>query len=201
MRRLKTFLFLLVFFIICQNESPAQHNVVYKLRDVKTVYLDEDSFKFSSSSCMKSYGNLSVVCSKHWESRAAFLVALKRWLGKYNFVLTADKQSADAVLQGDLSIDDDYSTEMFNERERKRKKDAKNGKKDEYESPSMFPNGMLPGEPVWTVRGWLINQNGNKLWTSPFTEPPGSITYTGKPSKIEGKRLANKLRYDFKKSK
>ena len=197
MRKLKAFLFLTVFFVICQNVSLAQNNVIYKLRDVKTIYLDEDSFKFSSSSCMQTYGKLNVVCSKHWANRAAFLVALKRWLGKYNFVVTADKQNSDAILQGNLSIDDDYSTQEFNERMRKRKKGDKN---DPNESPSMFPSGVLPGEAVWTVNGWLLNQDGDKLWTSPFQDPP-VFSVSGKPSKVEGKRLAKKLQYDFKKSK
>jgi hypothetical protein len=72
-------LFLLaIFFSLSQSSAQGQSNVV-KLRDVKTIYLDEGSFNFVTSSCMNTFGNLKVVCAKHINNRKEFLVALKRW--------------------------------------------------------------------------------------------------------------------------
>ena len=198
MRNLKILFFLIVFFVVCHNESAAQNKNVDQLRDVKTVYLDETSFNFSFSSCQKNYGNLKVVCAKHLSERLEFLIHLKRWLGKYNFVLTADQSGADAVLQGDLSIDDNANARDFEERRRNRKKDDKNNP---HESPSIFsPNG-LPGESVWSVRGWLINRNGEKLWESTAGNSPAISYKSGSQSKIEGKKLARNLQFGFEKSK
>jgi hypothetical protein len=199
MRKLKTLLCLFVLFVIYQNESPAQTNVAGRLRDVKTIYVDETSFGFISSSCMKYYGNVKVVCSKHLTNRIEFLLALKRWMGKYNFVLAPDKASADAVLQGDLAIDDDYATREHLEIMRDR--DKKGGKTDPNKSPSIFAPNALPGESVWTVNGWLVNSNGDKLWTSPVGDSPGISYMSGNKSKIEAKKLARKLQYAFEKSK
>jgi recombinational DNA repair ATPase RecF len=67
---------------------------------------------------MKVYGNLKVVCEKHSKNRTEFLTHLKRWVKKYEFNVVSEKKNADAILQGDLSIDDNYTTRVYRERER-----------------------------------------------------------------------------------
>ena len=188
--------FLLVFFVFSSNNTPAQSSssIINRLQDVKTVYLDEDSFKFVFSSCSKTYGNLKVVCTEHWEQRKEFLSALSNWLGKYNFLLIGDKQKADAILQGDLSIDDlgyrNYKSAGINKTYEKGTKNRKNDDREVDEK-----------KPRWEARGWLVNQNGEKLWESDGMNFPKPSFGWSKPSKIEAKKLARELQYDFEKSR
>lgn len=192
MRKSAILLFLSAFFALCQTNVSAQLNIV-RFKDIRTVYLDEKSFNFKSSSCMKTYGKLKVVCAKHWNERTEFLVALKEWIKKYKFTLVSEKDDADAILQGELSIDDDYGTKEYNERTKNRKKGKKN------DSPSLFGE-YLPGEPRWIVESWLVNQNGDKLWIKGDWFPEPNHGWSS-PAKIQAKRLAREIQYDFEKSK
>lgn len=190
------FLFLLTILFSFYDSPVFAQNKVTKLHDVKTIYVDEALFNFKSSSCMKSYGKLKVVCTKHLDNRKEFLAALKIWLEKYKFTLVSDKDDADAILQGDLSIDDDYSMREYNENRRNREK----GKKDNNDSPSIFNPNYLPGEPIWEVNSWLVNQNGDKLWIKGGWFPEPSFGWSS-PAKIQAKKLAREIQYDFEKSK
>jgi hypothetical protein len=193
MRKLITLSLLFVFFIISQNNALAQSNVVNRLRDVKTVYLDESSFRLKFSSCGKIFGGILLPCSKHSVQRQEFLAALNRWLEKYDFTLTTDKQKADAILQGELSIDDygyrNYKSAGIN------KTYGKNTKNRKGESQQIKEN-----KPQWQVVGWLINQSGDKLWTKGGWYPEPGYGWS-ELSKIEAKKLARELQYDFEKSK
>jgi hypothetical protein len=189
------FILLLTIVAFCQSSVFAQSTIT-KLRDVKTIYVDEKSFNFKSSSCMKIYGNQKVVCTKHLDNRKEFLATLKVWVEKYKFTLVSKKDDADAILQGDLSIDDNFTTREHDERTRNREK----GKKDNNDSPSLFNPDYLPGEPLWNVDSWLVNQNGDKLWTKGGWFPAPSYGWSS-PAKIQAKKLAREIQYDFEKSK
>jgi hypothetical protein len=193
MRKLVILLLLSAFLALSQSNVSAQLNVV-RFKDVRTVYLDEKSFNFESSSCMKTYGNLKVVCTKHLNNRTEFLIALKSWLEKYKFTLVSEKEDADAILQGTLAIDDNYGTREYNERTKNRQKGNK-----QADSPSLFGE-HLPGEPLWIVNSWLVNQNGDKLWIKGGWFPEPSYGWSS-PAKIQAKKLARELQYDFEKSK
>jgi hypothetical protein len=157
--------------------------------------VDEESFDFVSSSCMKTYGTQKIVCDKHLKNRAEFLAELKKWIEKYKFNLVSEKDDADAVLQGNLSIDDEYWRRANRERDKNRAK----GKTSD-DSPSIFADGRLPGEPYWTINSWLVNQNGDKLWTKGGWFPEPSYGWSS-PAKIEAKKLVREIQYDFEKSK
>jgi hypothetical protein len=84
---------------------------------------------------------------------------------------------------------------VYIEKEReKRKKDDKN------DSASISDEHYLPGEPYWEVNSWLINQDGNRLWTKGDWYPEPSFGPSS-PAKVQAKKLAKEIQYDFKKSK
>jgi hypothetical protein len=194
MRRISRLFFLMILLTVCQIAIFAQSNLT-RLRDVKSIYVDEKSFNFVSSSCMKTYGTQKIVCDKHLKNRAEFLAELKKWIEKYKFNLVSEKDDADAVLQGNLSIDDEYWRQANRERNKNRAKGKANN-----DSPSIFADGHLPGEPYWTINSWLVNQNGDKLWTKGDWFPEPSYGWSS-PAKIEAKKLAREIQYDFEKSK
>lgn len=145
---------------------------------------------------MKTYGTQKIVCSNHLKKRTEFLTELKKWVEKYKFTLTTEKDDADAVLQGELSIDDDYWTRENRNKAKNRPPD----KGDDRASPSIFVDGHMPGEPLWTINSWLVNQNGDKLWTKGDWFPEPSYGWSSH-AKIEAKKLAREIQYDFEKSK
>jgi hypothetical protein len=125
-------------------------------------------------------------CAKHAFERDRFLAAFKRWLIKSGFTLAETKESAEGIVQGTLSIYESAHPLV----EFRREKENRIGKKDddcEVEEA---------GGPQWNVDAWLVNQNGRRLWKLGFDYP--SISYAGGPAKIEGKKLAKALEYDFK---
>lgn len=179
-------MFLSALFFICQNPVSAQSDAVYRLRDVKTIFVDEDSFKITFSSCGREIGSVFVPCEKDNLERQKFLEDLRRWLGKYDFALTSEREKADAVLRGEIYIDDDtFRKKAEYDREQKKK------------HPHLG-HGFY--EPKWSVTAWLENQNGSRLWRNTGYAPQVSYKPSGL-AKIEAKKLARHLQYNFKKSK
>lgn len=192
MRKSVVFLFLFVFFAVFHNSVSAQFTVV-RFKDIRSIYLDEKSFNFSSSSCMKTYGKLKVVCAKHLKEREKFLATLKEWLVKYKMILVTEKDEADGILQGTLSIDDNAGTMVNRDRDKERKKGTS---KDD--SPSLFGD-LLPGEAGWNVNSWIVNQDGDKLWMKGDWFPEPGYWWSS-PAQVQGKRLAKEIQYDFEKA-
>jgi hypothetical protein len=171
---------ILVLCFLCAG-AAAQNQVPQRLADVKSVYVDERSFTFWFSSCGSKAGGMLLVCPEHNRKRAQFLIALKRWVGKSGFALAPDRDDADAILQGTLSIADRPPTDIPypDKLDRDRK------------------SRSLP-EPQWSVRAWAVNRNGTEIWKLGYEYPAISYGVSGRP-KIEGKRLAKALEYDRRK--
>jgi len=188
MKKLFSLVFLLLFFVFCETNIAAQIRPTNRLAEVRTVFVDDESFKVSWSSCGRRIGGMFVPCEKDNREREAFLDSLKRWLVKYGFTLALEREKADAVLQGDLLIEDDLEQKRADlERLNRKKKD------NEYQSTYV--------EPSWSVRAWLVNDYGERFWRSDVgIFPPVSYKPSG-IAKIEGKKLARKLQYDHKKAK
>src|SRR4030095_16570814 len=103
------------------------------------------------------------------------------------FTVVEDREGAEGIVQGTLSIDE------TNWRDEERRRNASRiGKKDD----DCDTDGPSSNEPRWSVDAWLINQNGRRLWKLGGGYP--MISYAGGPAKIEGKKLAKALEYDFK---
>lgn len=182
---LKTAFLLILFAAICllAGKSPAQTVVPVRLADVRSVYLDERSFNFTFSSCGTSAGGMVLPCPKHSIERLQFLDALKRWLEKSGFTLAADKDGAEGILQGTISIDDNFRRDDSTDRDKKHRR-----------------TGTKTREPEWWITAWVINQDGLRIWTLAADYPGISYKPSEKP-KIEGKRIAKALEHDFKKKR
>lgn len=171
--RLSVFLAL---FLVCGGLSGAQTIVPVRLKDVRTIYVDDKSFKFAFSSCGTQAGNLILPCPQHGTERLKFLDALKRWLSKSGFTIVDNRSEAEGIVQGRLSIDEI-------------------GWPDELKRQEKHPT-YNPYEPQWNVEAWLVNQDGRRLWTKEGVYP--DISYTGGQAKVEGKKLAKAIEYDAK---
>jgi hypothetical protein len=128
-------------------------------------------------------------CPKHADERVKFLDAFKRWLIKSGFTLTETREGAEGIVQGTLSIDETHWQE--DPRSLGRDNAGKKKKDDDCDTESFATNG-----PKWSLDAWLVNQDGRRLWRLGGGYP--SISYAGGPAKIEGKKLAKALEYDFK---
>ncbi|MEP6847547.1 MAG: hypothetical protein ABI999_01735 [Acidobacteriota bacterium] len=166
--------------------------VLVHLADVKTVYVDDSSFKITSSSCGTYAGGYYLPCPEHSLQRVKFLVALKRWLGKTGLTVVDHKEDAEAILDGTLSIDDDMfrrdrspHPHQDRDRDKRQSNDKHSG---EYRS-TVF-------EPIWSVTAWATNQKGRRIWDLGAGYP--GISYAGEQPKIEGKKLAKAIQYDIK---
>lgn len=155
---------------------------VMRLVNVENVYVDEGSFRFTFSSCGTYAGGMLLPCAKHAVEREEFLIVLKRWLGKCGFTVVADKRDADATVQGTLAIDDNAHRPAINSKDRKANEHYHN-----Y-------------EPQWTVESWMINSADNRIWQRRHDYPDISYKSNGQ-AKIEGKKLAKAIEYDFKKGR
>jgi hypothetical protein len=171
--------------LFCSIQMQAQTRPpVVRFKDVRTVFVDETSFKIVSSSCGTTVGGMLLPCAKHSDERLEFLVVLKRWLGKSGFTVVDNRDDADGILQGDISMNDWANAPAINDPDYKKKRD------------------MSPlDKAAWYLNTWIANQNGYRLWTIRRDYYPDiSYSAAGK-AKIEGKKLAMAIRYDFKKAK
>lgn len=179
MRRMA--LSILVLSFLCIG-AAAQNRVPLRLADVKSVYVDERSFMFEFSSCGTQAGGMLLVCNKHADERRKFLAALNRWLEKSGFTLAGDKDSAEGVLQGKLSIDDNPPDNS------------------PYSDKGKRPRSRPARVAEWNVRAWMVNPNGTEIWKLGYEYPDISYGISGL-AKVEGKRLAKALEYDFSKKR
>ncbi|MEP7077063.1 MAG: hypothetical protein ABI878_14755 [Acidobacteriota bacterium] len=189
--------FLSVFTLLSVGTN-AQTRVLVHLSDVNTIYVDDNAFKIVWSPCTQTVGTLRLSCAKDIAKRVDFLAALKRWLGKSGFTVVDNKDGAEAILDGTLGIyDQDYSLRDTFPRpgRRHRDKDGDKGKdKDAHRYPHI--DHQRSYQLRWEVKAWLVNQKDRRIWNLGPVYP--DISYAGKQPKIEGKRLAKSLLYDFK---
>lgn len=175
-------MFVMGFFAAGESVAQTPFTVI-RLADVRTVYVDENSFRFTFSSCGTKVGGMMLPCPKHAVEREEFLIVLKRWLGKGGFTLVDDKKDADGLVQGDLFIDDFGPVIKGHDHDEKDKKKAKQHPKYQTE---------------WVVNAWIVNQDGDRIWTKGSGYPEVSYGWSSK-AKIEGKTLAKAIEYDYKK--
>lgn len=107
------------------------------------------------------------------------------------------KDDAEGILQGTLSIDDHMNRNgTYGPDLSRRGKEGRDPDKlptlDEV--PSEYRQALF--EPHWNVGAWITNQSGRKIWTLGSWYP--GISYSGEKPKIEGKKLAKAVQYDFK---
>lgn len=172
----KVLLLVLSVYLFSVVPASAQTIVPVRLKDVRTFYVDDKSFKFAFSSCGTQVGNLILPCPGHASERVKFLAALKRWLVKSGFTVVDSRADAEGIVQGSLSIDETGWPEEIKKQE---KHQAYN-----------------PYDPQWNVEAWLLNQDGRRLWTKYGVYP--EISYIGGKAKVEGKKLAKAIEYDIK---
>ena len=183
----KSAFFSLIFIIFAAAAVLFQTGTsVYWLKDVKTVFVDESSFRIVSSSCGTRVGGMLLPCAKHSQDRIEFLVVLKRWLGKSGFKTVDSATEADAILRGDLSMNDYAHAPSINDPEYRKKRDI---------SP------LDAAE--WYINAWLENRDGHRIWEIRRGEYayPGIFYTATSMAKIEGKKLAKAIRHDRKKGR
>lgn len=175
---MKTCLILLLLFAFFAAGSVAQTVApVTRLANVKTVYVDEASFRFAFSSCGTSAGGMILPCPKHARERLEFLNSLKEWTAKSGFTLVDDETIADGVVRGELSIDD--RAEIVTD--------------DHTLRTSKY-------QIEWVVKAWIVNNAGKRIWLRGAGYPSVSHGWSSK-AKIEGKKLAKAIQFDFKKGR
>lgn len=177
----KTSLLALSFFLFFACFGTfAQSGARLRLADLKSLYLDEGSFRFRFSSCGHEVAGMILPCPEHASERFAFLTVLKRWLIKSGFIVVDNEKDADGILRGTLSIDENFDSEK-----RHRKHHDTNEPEYRY-------------GPVWNVQAWLTDQSGRRFWTLGLYP---SISYSGGLAKFHGKSVAKALEHDRKHSK
>ncbi len=184
MKKLRLLTVLFALFAVCETWAQTSFTVV-RLADVRSVYLDESSFRFTFSSCGTRAGGMMLPCAEHAVERSEFLAVLKRWLGKCGFNVVEDREQADGIVQGDLWIDDlAKRPSVF------ASKDPKNA-----DRHAVY-------EPEWIVNAWMLNQDGERLWKLAGSGSYPGISYKASGlAKIEGKKLAKALEHDFKRAR
>ena len=178
-------------FLVGISSTQAQTIVPARLKDIRTVYVDDGAFRFLFSSCATRVGNVVLPCPKHVSEQVKFLDAFKRWLIKSGFTLTETREGADGIIEGTLSIDESDWREQRRRDGLDERGRVKKGKDDDCETDE-----YRRVDPRWSVDAWLVNQNGRRLWKLGSEYP--MISYAGGLAKIEGKKLAKALEYDFK---
>lgn len=154
------------------------------LADVKTVFVDETSFEIIRSSCERTYGGTRIVCQKHLDEREEFLTVVKRWLVKSGFAVNVARDEADAILQGELRMNDLAGMPSINADRKTRR-----------------ANEDFTKWADWEVTAWMLNQADLRLWTLRDEWEYPKISYSASGlAKIEGKKLALAVKHDVKKA-
>lgn len=174
-------IFMFVGFVCVPSQTTGS---VERLKDVKKIFVDESSFNIVSSSCGSRYGGMLLACDKHVNERLAFLVVLKRWLGKSGFEVVEFEDEADGLLRGTMSMNDYANEPSINDRGRNRNREI---------------------DPIdiaqWYIDAWMLNRQGRRIWTI-RREPYPEISYgISTKAKVEGKKLAKAIQYDRKKNR
>jgi hypothetical protein len=171
--RITSLLFVVLFALSATGQ--AQRKAGGSFADVKTVFVDGESFEVVDSSCDKG------PCSHHVKHRVEFLAVLKRWLGKSGLAVVDKREDADAVLQGTLSIADPSNEPYHDER----------GRVVWPDNAGQWAN--------WEVEAWMVGGIGRDLWKykGKMNYPPIGYSASG-PAKVEGKALAKAIQHDLK---
>lgn len=179
-------LWLLLAFFAAAASNAQTNSTAYRLRDVRSIYVDDSSFPIVSSSCGTRINNMLLPCAKHSRERVEFLVVLKRWLEKSGFRIVNSETDADGVIRGDLSMNDFAHAPSINDPDYKKKRDI---------------NPFDAAE--WYINAWLENRDGNRIWTIRRGENayPGIFYKATSMAKIEGKKLAKAIQHDRKKGR
>jgi hypothetical protein len=182
MKNLALLIFITGFLVVGESIAQTPFTVI-RLADVRTVYVDEKSFRFTYSSCGTKVGGMMLPCPKHALEREEFLIVLKRWIGKSGFTLVDNKKDADGIVQGSLFINDLATPVTKHNHDDKDKKSSKHRPTHQTE---------------WVVDAWIVNQDGDKLWIKGAGYPGISYGVSSK-AKVEGKTLAKSIEHDYKK--
>lgn len=164
----------------------AQTRPIRRLGDVKSIYVDRDSFDIADSPCGgKQVAGIWQPCNSDKKKRVKFLDALERWIGKYKITVAKDAASADAVLRGLITMSDsqlDYDPTKIRHRSR---------------------GDILENEPLedWHVEAWLENSIRDTLWRSDAVNAPKPAYGWSSVDKIEAKELAKAIEYSIRKDR
>lgn len=174
-----SFLFVVLFALGATGQAQRKPGVSFE--DVKTVFVDGESFEIVDSSCDKQPAVQA--CPHHIKDRVEFLVVLKRWLGKSGLTVVDKREDADAILQGTLSMADVSNEHVLDQRGRPVRPDNE---------------GQWA---TWEVDAWMVSGAGKSLWKfrGKMEYPPIGFSASG-PAKVEGKTLAKAIQHDLKKA-
>lgn len=178
--RITSLLFIVLFALGATGQAQRKPGVSFA--DVKTVFVDDESFEIVESSCNKQPA--AQPCPHHTKDRIEFLTVLKRWLGKSGLTVVDKRGDADAILQGTLSMADPSNEPYTDER----------GRIVWPDNPGQWAN--------WEVESWMVGGNGGSLWKykGKMEYPPVAFSASG-PAKVEGKTLAKAIHHDLKKAR
>lgn len=185
MRKPGTFVLLSFFALLAflSTVSEAQSRAVRRLGDVRSIYVDRDSFDIADAPCGKMVNGVWELCTSVKKKREKFLDALERWIGKYGITVAKDPSSADAVLKGliDMEMPDNPPLSIQN---RKR-------------------GDILEGQPLedWNIEAWLESRTGTTLWKSGTVDAPMPGYGWSSIDKIKGKELAKEIEYSIRKDR
>lgn len=176
---LLSFFALLAFFTI---ESAAQARAVRRLGDVRSIYVERDSFDIADAPCGKRVNGVWEPCNSVKKKRLKFLDALERWIGKYGIKVAKDAASADAVLRGLITMSEyqlDYDPTKLRNRSR---------------------GDILEAEDLedWHIEAWLETSSGTMLWESGKVNAPKPAYGFSTVDKVEAKELAKEIEYSIR---
>ena len=164
-------------------EVDAQTRSVRRLGDVRSIYVDRDSFDIADAPCGKMVNGVWELCSSVKKKRSRFLDALERWIGKYGVKVAKDAASADAILKGliDMEAPSDPPLSIRNRKQ----------------------GDILENQPLedWNVEAWLESGSGSTLWKSGTVDAPMPGYGWSTIDKIKGKELAKEIGYSIRKDR
>ena len=182
---LRLLFFLFSLFAFSQVDVDAQTRVVRRLGDVRSIYVDRDSFDIADAPCGKRVNGVWEPCNSVKKKRLKFLDALERWIGKYGIKVAKDAASADAVLRGLIPMSDhqlDYDPTKLRNRSR---------------------GDILEAEDLedWHIEAWLESPTGATLWESGTVDAPKPAYGFSTVGKIEAKELVKEIEYSIRKDR
>lgn len=187
MRKPGTFVLFSFFALLAflSTGSDAQTRAVRRLGDVRSIYVDRNSFELAGPPCTKAPGKIFETCGDNLKKREKFLDALERWIGKYGITVAKNAASADAILEGTLDmyyLEDDPDPDI----RRRQRRDV-----------------SAPSGPVeeWTIEAWLTDSAGRLLWDNGTERAPKPGFGWSTIDKIKGKELAKEIEYSIRKDR
>jgi hypothetical protein len=182
MRILRLLLVPITLSVLSPLDVVAQTRVVRRLGDVRSIYVDRDSFEIDGPPCTKPPGKIFETCGDKLKKREKFLDALERWIGKYGVKVAKDAASADAVLMGALDmyyVENDFDSSIRN-------------------PPPRDTSSTSGPVEEWTVEASLENAAGTTLWKTGTVNAPKPGYGWSTIGKIKGKELAKEIEYSIR---